>query len=170
MQTPNGFATGSIRAVDVMPLLLEACPSFLPVWYEIEDEYRDPQNHGGRLCYLDAGHFARHVVEMHRSNHRHWLQNAFDFIERMHIEGDEYVRELATIGYLEDIENTAGHAGVDPAVFEEYLGPESQRWWEGLVAFWSGQSPTVVPTDRRKILRRWLRSKLPSPGANRSRW
>lgn len=170
MQMPNGFTTGTIRAVDVMPLLLEACPSFLPVWYEIEDEHRDPQNHGGRLCYLDAGDFARHVVEMHRSNHRRWLQNAFDIIERMHIEGDEYVRELATIGYLEDIENMAGHAGVDPAVFEEYLGPESRRWWEGLEAFWSGQSPRVVPTDRRKTLRHWLRSKLPSQVVNRSRF
>lgn len=169
MQMPNGFTKGTIRAVDVMPLLLGACPSFLPVWYEIEDEHRDAHSQGGRLCYLDAGDFARHVVEMHRSNHRRWLQNAFDIIERMHVEGDDYVRELATIGYLEDIENMAGHAGVDPTVFEQHLGTESQRWWEGLEAFWSGKRPTVVPIDRRESLRRWLRTNLSSHVVGRSR-
>ena len=87
----------------------------------------------------------------------------------MHIDGDEYVRDLATVGYLADIENLAGHAGVDPVLFEEYLGPESRRWWEGLEAFWSGQRQTVVPIDRRKTLRHWVRSELSPQVVNRSR-
>ncbi len=29
----------------------------------------------------------------------------FTLIERLHVEGDEYVRQLATIGYLEDLQN-----------------------------------------------------------------
>jgi hypothetical protein len=39
------------------------------------------------------GSFAHHVVEMRRSSHRVWLQNAFAVIERMHTDGDAYVAE-----------------------------------------------------------------------------
>ncbi|MCB0994624.1 MAG: hypothetical protein KDB21_06015, partial [Acidimicrobiales bacterium] len=71
----------------------------------------------------------------------------FAVIERMHTDGDAYVAELATIGYLEGIQNMVGHAGVDPAVFVPYLGPESARWWRGLDRFWAGEHPTVEPND-----------------------
>jgi len=142
-----GCIEGVIRARDVMPLLLNAAPSFLSSWYEIEDDHLDRDNPGGRLHYLDAGAFARHVIEMHRSNHRVWLQNAFAVIERMHTDGDAYVAELATIGYLEGIQNAAGHAGVDPEVFVVHLGVESSRWWRGLDRFWAGLHPTVEPDD-----------------------
>jgi hypothetical protein len=144
---PSGYVTGVIRARDVMPLLLNAAPSFLSSWYEIADDHLDRENPGGRLHYLDAGAFARHVIEMHRSNHRVWLQNAFAVIERMHTDGDAYVAELATIGYLEGIQNAAGHAGVDPDVLVGYLGAESSRWWRGLDKFWAGLHPTVEPGD-----------------------
>jgi hypothetical protein len=144
---PPGYIEGIIRARDVMPLLLNAAPSFLSAWYEIEDDHLDRDKPGGRLHYLDAGAFARHVIELYRSNHRVWLQNAFAVIERMHTDGDAYVAELATIGYLEDIQNMAGHAGVDPAVFVPYLGAESARWWRGLDRFWAGEHPAVEPND-----------------------
>ena len=72
---PSGYIESVVRARDVMPLLLNAAPSFLSSWYDIEDDHLDRDKPGGRLHYLDAGAFARHVVEMHRSNHRAWLQN-----------------------------------------------------------------------------------------------
>ncbi len=144
---PSGYIEDVIRVRDVMPLLLNATPSFLSSWYEIEDDHLDRDNPGGRLHYLDAGAFARHVIELHRSNHRVWLQNTFAVIERMHADGDAYVAELATIGYLEGIQNMAGHAGIDPGDFAPYLGAESARWWRGLDRFWAGEHPTVEPND-----------------------
>ncbi|HAP78078.1 MAG TPA: hypothetical protein DCR14_18590 [Acidimicrobiaceae bacterium] len=147
LAVPFGAGDEVIRARDVMPLLLNAAPSFLSTWYGIEDDHLSLDVPGGRLHYLDAGAFARHVIEIHRGNNRRWLQNAFDVIERMHTDGDVYVAELATIGYLEGIQNIAGHAGVDPEVFVPYLGPESLRWWRGLDRFWAGEHPTVEPND-----------------------
>ena len=73
-----------------MPLLLTAAPSFLPTWYEVESDHLDRDVPGGRLRYLDAGAFARHVVDMYRSNHQSWLKAAFEIIERMHTDGDGY--------------------------------------------------------------------------------
>lgn len=77
----------------------------------------------------------------------------FDVIERLHLEGDTYVRELATIGYLEGIQNAADadQIGGGATALEPFLGAESARWWQGLNAFWTGAAPyvrTADPTDR----------------------
>jgi hypothetical protein len=64
-------------------------------------------------------------------------------IERLHVEGDSYVREAATIGLLESIQNQWGNNGVDPENFFPFLLPESARWWKSLNKFWTGESKYV---------------------------
>ena len=130
-----------------MPLLLQACPSFLETWRTIEGENGPDEDTPTRLHYVDAGEFAAHLVELHRDGGTGEVAQAFAVIERLHLEGDDYVRELATIGYLEGVQNVAGHRGLDEAAFEPYLGPETRRWWKGLNAFWSGQLPGVQAVD-----------------------
>ena len=132
-----------------MPLLLAAVPSLADTWRDIQHDplHIDDEESGTRLHYLDAGAVARHLVALHLRGRTDELTEAFEAIERLHREGDEYVRELATIGYLEDVQNAATRAGLDPAVFEEYLGPESGRSWRRLEEFWQGRSPTVEPGD-----------------------
>lgn len=132
----------------VMPLLLAACPSFAATWRESERENYDDEL-GRRLHYLDAGDFARHLVELHRQGMKGEIIAAMAVIERLHVEGEHYVQELATIGYLEGIQFAASHVdGVDEAEFKIYLGPTSRRWWNGLVGFWDGSVPPPVrPLD-----------------------
>lgn len=125
-----------------MPLLLVACPSFTDVWKQIESENGPDSPGESRLHYVDAIEFAAHLVGQLRAGNRTEVSAAFVVIERLHLEGDAYVRELATIGYLEGLLDLD-----DPDRFKEYLGPESQRWWRGLIAFWSGKIPTVQAID-----------------------
>jgi hypothetical protein len=130
---------------DVMPLLLDAVPSFARKWSEIEDDpmFLDEET-GTRLHYLDVAWFAPHVVELQRSGAASELSSLFKAIELLHTDGDKYVKELATIGYLEGIQIACSHtADVRQEEFEPYLGPRSRRWWHGLNAFWSGQAPRV---------------------------
>jgi hypothetical protein len=84
---------------------------------------------------------------LHRGGQADEVANAFAVFERLHVEGDEYVRELATIGYLEGVQNVASNNEGDPSSFERYLAPESSRWWNGLKAFWAGRLPTGQPVD-----------------------
>ena len=135
-----------IQRDEVMPLLLKACPSFASEWAVIEDEHRDEAS---RIHYWDAGDFARHLVELLKRGEVREISAAFEVIERLHTEGDDYVKELATIGYLEGIQNVAGWDDrVGPEDFEPCLGPQSSRWWRGLNAFWSGEVlPPVRPID-----------------------
>ena len=65
----------------------------------------------------------------------------FDVVERLHVDGDSYVKEAATIGLLEGIQNVAGHHGVDPEVIVSHLRTESAKWWAELNRFWDGKAP-----------------------------
>jgi len=61
----------------------------------------------------------------------------------MHLEGDDYVREAATIGALEGIQNIAGNSGVDPERFLPFLRKTSKKQWKKLNQFWGGKMRTI---------------------------
>jgi hypothetical protein len=110
-----------------MPLLMEACPS-----YRLPAENRD-------LLYVVLGDFARHLLQLQQQNRAEQLLAVANAIERLHTEGDQFVREAATIGLLESIQNAWSNAGVDPELFVQHLLPVSARWWQSLNDFWSGK-------------------------------
>lgn len=129
-----------ITPEDVPVLVLAACPSFAEVWAEIEVENADADSHGGRLLYLDAADLVRHLGALELAGDRSEFDAVFDLFERLHVERDDYVRELATIGYLESFHMlTIGSLGIDPErAFRSWLRPVSARWWDRLVRFWNG--------------------------------
>ncbi|WP_134741190.1 hypothetical protein [Nocardioides sp. 503] len=136
----------TIEREQVVGLLLEACPSFEPVWRDEAEE--QGADEGGRLHYSDAAAFSRHVVSLLAAGRTAELPATFAAIERLHVEGDDRVRELATIGYLEDLQNALLRAGLPMDLAVGWLGPESLRWWRGVQDFWSGRPPPPVrPVD-----------------------
>lgn len=125
-----------ITGEQVIPLLLEACPSFRPAWEEHLKKHNEP------LLYVALGGFARHLLELHCGNQTDRFPAICRAIERLQIEGDSYVREAATIGLLEGIQNVWRN-DEDPELFVQYLLPESARWWRSLKDFWDGKSTFV---------------------------
>ena len=130
-----------ITKEQVMPLLVAACPSFSKKWDEHRAYYE-----GLELLYVDLGEFAGHLVELQKANRTEEFRAIFDIIERLHLEGDHYVKEAATIGLLEGIQNIAGNTGVEPEQFVQYLKPESAKWWRQLNDFWDAKIPYVGAT------------------------
>jgi hypothetical protein len=119
-----------VTQVDIIPLLRDAAPQWKP-------DSDDP-------VFVQLGSLGRYIVECVASGQTNSLQPVFDAVERLHIEGDAYTREAATIGILEAIQNIACHANIPHDAFEPFLRPESQRWWDKLNDFWEGQSSTVA--------------------------
>ncbi len=122
---------------EVMPELLKACPSFALDWQRLQETGY------GDLLYVVLGDFARHLLLAKKEGREEVLRSAGVFIERMHLEGDDYVREAATVGALEGIQNVWGNSGENPDSFSPYLGSESNRWWNSLHRFWEGKIPHV---------------------------
>lgn len=111
----------------IMPLLREACPSC-----------RGPFDDAD-LLYVELGNFARHLLKLHLEERSEEFEAVARVIERLHIEGDAYVREAATIGLLEAVQNAWANQGTDPEVFGQHLLPESRKWWQSLNDFWDGK-------------------------------
>jgi hypothetical protein len=120
---------------DMMGVLLNACPSFAPQWQALQDEWREEAD--DLPLYVALADFAQHLISMVERGETAGLLAVFASIERLHVEGEHYVREAATVGLLESLQNLNLHThGTDPEQFRPYLGPESVRWWDKLHRFW----------------------------------
>ena len=95
------------------------------------------------LLYIDLGEFADHLIDLYNQAQTQEFPAVFSTVEELHTEGDEYVKEAATIGLLEGIQNIAGNRGLDAEVFVQYLKPESAKWWKNLNDFWDGKTGSL---------------------------
>jgi hypothetical protein len=119
---------------DMMGVLLAACPSFGGRWQVFLDEW---QNESGELPYYVAlFNFTCHLIGMLERGETASFPAIFGAVERLQVEGDPYVKEAATVGLLEDLQNQDLHLGTLPEQFRQYLGPVSERWWDKLSRFW----------------------------------
>ena len=117
---------------EVIPLLLDACPSFAPMWAESVHDNAADDWPTGRLNYQDASDFVRHITDLVLAGATTELPAIFAVIERLVVEGDVAVRNLAVIGYIEDLQGGIVQcAGLDPEVdIRPWLGPRSVAAWE----------------------------------------
>jgi hypothetical protein len=134
-----------ISKLQVIPLLIESCPSFQAAVDEHRAFYEE------EIFYTLLGDFARHLLELHQSGRSAGFPVIAQLIERLHTDGDDFVKEAATIGLLEGVQNVWGHTEVDPELFASYLLPVSRRWWDELNAFWRGERRYVGEGLQREI-------------------
>ena len=126
---------------DMFDTLIAACPDFRPAWERfLSDWSEEPETaEEGLPLYLALGEFARHLLGKLGKRGSNELEQIFDAIEQLHLEGDAYVREAATIGLLEALQNL-GSDKQKKAIFERWLKPESKVWWVTLDKFWDGNT------------------------------
>lgn len=117
-------------------MLLQACPSFVDSWNDLRDEYGPELD---ELVYVSLSAFAGHLVALLEQQQTAEFPKVFQLIEELHVQGDTDVREAATIGLLEGIQNALSHAGSDQLEVESFLLPESAKWWRSLNRFWAGE-------------------------------
>jgi hypothetical protein len=122
---------------DMFEPMLVACPIFLPAWRAFLNEWEDSKEE--LPYYLALGDLAHHLVEQLDAGATQNFEAVFDVVERWHCEGDPYVKEAATIGLLESIQNISLNSGIDPRRFEFWLKPESKRYWDKLNRVWNGE-------------------------------
>lgn len=100
--------------------------------------------------YIALGDLAMHLIDRMRRGDIANFDKVFEVVELWHSEGDEYVQEAATIGFLESIQNLLagndrfrGDDGVHASDFEPYFGQETRRWWDKLYRSWEGDSSAL---------------------------
>jgi hypothetical protein len=109
----------------VIPLIILAAPN-------MKEKLADPlETHFHALANLSA-----HIVESYRKGALEEIPRIFNLIERLLKNGEKSVKEAATIGFLEGVQNLSAWAGISPEVFIPWLGHESKRDWDALNNFW----------------------------------
>jgi len=89
------------------------------------------------------GDFARHLLELQQKNRTEEFPAIASAIERFQTEGDSFVREAATVGLLEGIQNVWANNNTDPHLFARHLLPTSAKAWQNLNDFWDGNRKSI---------------------------
>jgi hypothetical protein len=118
---------------EVLPLLVAASPGFEPSWRDFQAEWEGDEH---LPHYLVLADYVRHMSALMAVGDESTLHRIFAVIERLHVEGDHTVRTAATVGILEDLQNTNLHTGTRPHQFEAFLLPESARFWKKVQSLW----------------------------------
>lgn len=114
---------------------------FSKLWKEFTDEWsNEPEDLPHYLLISDV---VRKCSKMLAEGEKHNVDRVFEVVERWLVEGDPYVREAATVGFIEDLQNVNLHDGTEPRDFIQFLGPESSYWWTKVERFWSHGEPLV---------------------------
>lgn len=121
--------------------LLEALPSFRPIREAFVEKWTgNPNNHfdapGDLPEYLQLGDLARWLIDLLNAGNVEDVRLALAVVETWLLEGDHYVREAATIGFIETLQNNIDDNDTRQRFFDLF-GPEGQRWWEKLDLFWT---------------------------------
>lgn len=130
---PRDHSAVMLGRDQMFPLLLEIEPAFQPTWDAFVADWREETE---LPLYLALSELARYLIGRLEANETETFDAVFALVERWHLEGDEYVREAAAVGLLEDLQNTNLHNRTRPAAFLRWLRPESRRWWDKIDAFW----------------------------------
>lgn len=123
-----------ITKEEIADQLLQACPSFKPIYGESENK---------DLLYSLGGDFAHHLLTLLQNGETSEFPAVAEMIEHLYFDGDSYMKEFATISLLEGIQNVWSNKGTDAEIFGAFLLPLSKKYWQSLKDFWDGKVPYV---------------------------
>ena len=122
---------------EVMPRLVAEFPGFRPRWEKHLELWK------GKAAgnYNDIAEFAHFVVEDLYPNHNTSdLQRVFDLMEHWLVNGNQNLRDLIAIGFLEDVQNIASWQTFGRAAFIPFLGPQCRQEWNEIERIWAGKT------------------------------
>jgi hypothetical protein len=126
----------------MMESIIVACPGFAPTFDAFLAEWADETE---LPYYLALGDFSRYLIKLLENDERDELTMAFKIIEQFHVDGDKYVREAATIGIIESLQNSSLHKRTEPDQFVEFLRPVSLMFWHKVTGSW--ENGAIITDD-----------------------
>lgn len=143
-----------IQKSEMFVPLLAAYPAFKEQHDTFMAEWEgDPE---GPPNYILLADLARECLMLLTTKRHAELSKVFGVVEDWLLNGEHYVQEAATVGFLENIQNTNLHKRTTPDDFLPFCGPESLFWWGKVARFWS-HGELIVDTRRvERASQQWL--------------
>lgn len=117
--------------------VLEQLYSIVPELEEIIKKEYDQEERENQ--YVIVFRIAQYTFELFVNNDFVKLQLILEYIESLFSKGDDYTQELATVGFLEDIQTVWDNSKRDRSEIYNLLLPESKKWWNQVDKFWHGE-------------------------------
>lgn len=108
--------------------LLEAHPELSVIWDPFVGEWKWHQDE--LPSYIFMPDLVQECSRMLARGQKYHVSKILQVVERWIVEGDAYVSEVATAGFIEDLQNGNHHEGTAPEDFLPLLGPASKYWWK----------------------------------------
>lgn len=136
-----------IQRDEIIPRLLEACPSARRAW----DEHLAWWGGKERGIYNDTAIFAHHMNAALKAGDTREFEAFFRALEEFLAAGDTDTKTVAVIGVIETLQNVASHEPPGYQPFERLLGPLSRQAWADVERMWSGKESLmdVIRSERR---------------------
>jgi len=133
---------------ELMPAILQLVPGFKDRWEEHNKSWHDEP----AGIYNDIAEFAHYLVDSYETEDTSWYASFFFFIESLLVSGNNDIKELASIGFLEDIQTISSWRSHKGKIFIEYLGPQSKKAWDYLDKLWSkyGSLANIVRAEGKR--------------------
>ncbi len=91
-------------------------------------------------------------MDLYKQNELSEFPAVFKVIELLHTNGDDFVKEAASVGLLEELQNRLLSNEINTNVFNRYLKQESLKWWNHLNDFWMAKLNMLV-VQRSRLLK-----------------
>lgn len=136
-----------IQRGEIVPRLLEACPSARSAW----DEHLASWGGEEPGIYNDTAIFAHHMNSALKAGDTHEFEAFFRALEDFLTVGDADTKKVTVVGVIETLQNVASHEPPRYQAFERWLGPLARQAWSDVERMWSGKESLmdVLRSERR---------------------
>jgi hypothetical protein len=121
---------------EVMPRLIAEFPGFRPRWEKHLELWAGKPSGSDN----DIAEFAHFVVDDYANGNGAGLQRAFDLMEQWLVNGNQNLRDLIAVGFLEDVQNVASRQAFGKEAFIPFLGPQCRQAWNEIEKTWAGKT------------------------------
>ena len=131
------YRDDKLSETDVMPRLVAEFPAFRPRWEKHLELWKgEPAGN-----YNDIAEFVHFLVlDLYPTGNTEDLKRAFDLMEYWQVNGNENLRGLIAVGFLETLQNAASWQTFGREAFIPFLGPECRQAWNEIERIWAGKT------------------------------
>lgn len=136
-----------INKENLIEYLLKEAPEF-----KKQLELSEPDLKKGE-DYTILAEFARYLLGLFKEKKEVQLKKLFTLVDQIFKDGDPYVKNAITIGFLETLQNNVSwEEGIEQKDFLPFLSEALKVEWKNVIDFWEGKmnrDPNVVRTSGR---------------------
>ncbi len=123
-----------ITSNDIMPLIVQAAPDFGAELTRFREDW-SPDKPG---MYNELNEAVSFLISAYNRNERDCVKDLLDLAERLLTDGDDDVKGITKVGFLETLQNHSSWEPYGSSAFVPLLGPKSKKAWAAIKAQWAG--------------------------------